>query len=277
MRARRVQFDRPPGDDHLGAKSAELVLDEGPKVDVGPARRADQAVGAGQRHQPPLEDRLVIGDRLRLGQADQALHHRQHIVRAMVHFPREQGQPFLCLFLLADVDQHRHRSKAGGFRVEDRRRISREIDARPVWALGHGFSAEDRPPLVHRDRGCAHRVREGLPPVRMKLPGDAPFVLAQLGSAAGQGDAGLVEISDLPVRVGRVDRRRQRFQQLAETDFALPKSRHRGVQDFDIFRFGTAFATHPTLLVLATRRPRKRQFVPRSYGSNLGRSAHLWT
>ncbi len=109
--------------------------------------------------------------------------------------------------LLALCDIHEHVDAADQIArfIEQRRGVRFEPDAGAVRPLGDCFGAADGPPFRKRDRHRALVVRHR-PAVRVEqLPGDAPMIGTEQGRAAGERDAGRVEVGDAAFRVSRVD------------------------------------------------------------------------
>ena len=149
------------------------------------------------------------------------LHARQRVLDPMVQLADQELLGRLRLLALGDVDQHVHRPDQSAGLVAQGRRVRDERHAAAVRALGRRLGAPHRPVLLqcHGHRALVVRQRRA---VRLiQTPGAAPLAAAQLGPAAPKLDGGLVVEGDATRFVGRVDRRWERLEQLAEAPLAL--------------------------------------------------------
>ena len=133
------------------------------------------------------------------------------------------AQRLLGPLALGDVDEHVDAADDLARLVEQRCGIGREPDAHAVGALGDGFGSLDDAALLQGDRHGALVVRHGTAVGVVELPGHAPVVAAELGSAAGEGHAGGIEMGQPARGVRRVDRGGQRVQHLAKAPLALER------------------------------------------------------
>ncbi len=127
----------------------------------------------------------------------------------------------LGLFALADIHQQIDRPDDLAGAVAKRCRIWNEGNPGSVGTLRHDFGVADGAALFESDRHGALVIRERRAVRMVKLPRDAPFVAADRRSAARQFHSRLIEIGNLALRVGRVDRRRHSRDQLLELPLAV--------------------------------------------------------
>src|SRR5260221_7790172 len=101
------------------------------------------------------------------------------------------------------------------------RSIWNEGNPGPIGTLRHDFGVADGTTLFECDRHGALVMREGPAVGMVQFPRDAPFVAPDRRSAAGQVRSRLIEIGNLAVRVGRVDRGRHGRDQILELLLAI--------------------------------------------------------
>src|SRR3954454_17001625 len=107
LRARRLQHDRRPGHldppVRLGPVGRQLLVDDHAEVDALPPALREQAVGAGQGLDAPLDGGDEGLARVRTRQPQDRLHDRQDVPRAVVDLPRQEGLTLLGPLALGDV------------------------------------------------------------------------------------------------------------------------------------------------------------------------------
>src|SRR6266404_2994211 len=133
----------------------------------------------------------------------------------MVQFVEKDPLLGLGLFALADIDQHIDRPDYLASAIAKRCRIWDERNPGAIGALGHYFRVADGTTLFKSDCHWALVIRERRPVRMVQFPGDAPFAAGRRG-VAHQFRSSLIEVSNLALRVSRVDRRRDGRNQLLE-------------------------------------------------------------
>src|SRR6516162_8701893 len=119
------------------------------------------------------------------------------------------------LFGGGKIDQHVHRADQPTRSIVEWRRVGHKWYACSVRPLGYRLPAPDRPVFFQRlgHRALVMRHRPAIRPIQ--APRNAPSVAAYFGRATRELHCGLIKKGDPTGSVGRVDRRRQRIEQLA--------------------------------------------------------------
>jgi hypothetical protein len=127
----------------------------------------------------------------------------------------------LGAFAVADVDQHVDCADDLARRIMQRSRKRDEGNAGAVRSLRHGFRAAYRAARLqgHRHRAFVVRHRPAVRPIQ--APRATPPILADLGAASPHRHRRVIEERDAPTGVGRIDRRRQAFDDGTEMVVAL--------------------------------------------------------
>src|ERR1700756_659802 len=123
----------------------------------------------------------------------------------MIELVEQQALLRFGLLPLAQINQHIDGTGDLARSIEQRRWERDEGNTRAVRPLGNRFDTADRTALLQRDRHRTLIMRERRAVRKIKLPGHAPFVVAQKWCSASEVDGGLVEIGNLAGGVGGVD------------------------------------------------------------------------
>ena len=120
------------------------------------------------------------------------------------------------LFVGGDINQHIYRTDQAPRSIVQRRRIGPKGDTRSVGPLGDSLTTPDRTVFLQRPGHRALVMRH--PPTigPIETPRYAPLVAADFGPTTRELHCGLIEEGDPTGGVGRINRRRQRVEQIAK-------------------------------------------------------------